>query len=152
VIRTQAPFATFLYFDYYRIMQETDVVTSLAALAQPMRLRVFRELVVAGAGGLTPGALSEHLEVPGATLSFHLKELLRAGLVSQERASRNLIYRADFTQMNALLGFLTQNCCQGESCETGAARCKPARAKPVSPSSTPRRATHEALPRPRSRQ
>ena len=96
-------------------MQESDAVPSLAALAQPMRLRMFRALVVAGADGLTPGVLSEQLEVPAATLSFHLKELLHAELVTQERASRNLIYRANFEQMNALLAFLTENCCAGES-------------------------------------
>ena len=108
-------------------MKESQVVASLGALAQPMRLRVFRELVVAGGEGLTPGVLSDHLEVPAATLSFHLKELLHAGLVTQERASRNLIYRANFEQMNGLLGFLTQNCCQGESCGPSFS-CKPSRA------------------------
>ncbi len=87
-------------------MQESDAVSSLTALAQPMRLRMFRALVVAGAEGITPGVLAEKLEVPAATLSFHLKELLHADLVSQERASRNLIYRANFDQMNALLAFL----------------------------------------------
>ena len=130
-------------------MQETHAIASLAALAQPARLRVFRQLVVAGADGLTPGVLAEHLEVPAATLSFHLKELLHAGLVTQERASRNLIYRANFEQMNELLGFLTENCCQGESCGVNSTSCKPSR--PASPSTT-RRARHEALPRARSRQ
>jgi DNA-binding transcriptional ArsR family regulator len=131
-------------------MQESGAVLSLAALAQPMRLRLFRELVVAGASGLTPGALGEQIEVPAATLSFHLKELLHAGLVTQERQSRNLIYRANFEQMNALLGFLTENCCQGESCGTGPTRCKPSRA--ATSSTTPaRRAHHEASPRTRSR-
>lgn len=130
-------------------MDETDVVASLAALAQPMRLRLFRSLVVAGADGLTPGVLADRLEVPPATLSFHLKGLLHAGLVSQERASRNLIYRANFEQMNDLLGFLTENCCQGQACGENSTRCKPSR--PAS-SSTTRRAHHEALPRPRSRQ
>lgn len=97
-------------------MEENDVIRSLAALAQPMRLRVFRHLVVAGSQGLTPGALAEAFQVPGATLSFHLKELTQAGLVTQERQSRNLIYRAAFDRMDALLGFLTENCCQGEEC------------------------------------
>ncbi|GAB2581558.1 helix-turn-helix domain-containing protein [Ramlibacter solisilvae] len=128
-------------------MEETNVIASLLALAQPMRLRVFRELVVAGGAGLTPGVLAEHLEVPPATLSFHLKELLHAGLVTQERAGRNLIYRANFEQMNGLLGFLTENCCQGEPCGT-ATRCKPSRR--ASPST--RRTQHEAIPRARSRQ
>lgn len=92
------------------------VVRSLAALAQSHRLKVFRLLVVAGQAGLTPGAIAEALDVPAATLSFHLKELSSAGLVSQERIGRNLVYRAAFEQMNALLAYLTDNCCQGEAC------------------------------------
>ncbi len=100
-------------------MEEDDVIRALAALAQPMRLRVFRQLVVAGLQGLTPGALAEALQVPGTTLSFHLKELTQAGLVTQERQSRHLIYRAALDRMNALLGFLTRNCCQGEACAIG---------------------------------
>ena len=97
-------------------MNDTDVVKALAALAQPMRLKVFRALVVAGPPGLTPGVLAGVLDVPGATLSFHLKELTQAGLVTQERASRHLIYRAAYAQMNALLGYLTENCCEGNAC------------------------------------
>jgi DNA-binding transcriptional ArsR family regulator len=90
-----------------------------------LRLKVFRALIVAGKEGLTPGTMSEALEVPAATLSFHLKELVAAGLVTQERASRHLIYRADFERMNELLGFLTRNCCQGEAClPAAAALCK----------------------------
>lgn len=100
-------------------MEENEVIRSLAALAQPLRLRVFRALVVAGNAGLTPGALVETLAVPAATLSFHLKELAHAGLITQERASRNLIYRAAYDRMNALLGYLTQNCCQGVACVEG---------------------------------
>ena len=106
-------------------MEENQVVKALAALAQPVRLQVFRALVVAGSDGLTPGHLSEGLGVPGATLSFHLKELMHSGLVSQERQSRNLIYRAEYAQMNALLGYLTENCCQGQAClDETAAACK----------------------------
>jgi DNA-binding transcriptional ArsR family regulator len=97
-------------------MEEQDVVKSLAALAQPVRLQVFRALVVVGQGGLTPGTMAEALGIPAATLSFHLKELVNAGLVTQERSSRNLIYRAAYARMNALLGYLTQNCCQGQGC------------------------------------
>jgi ArsR family transcriptional regulator len=106
-------------------MNETEVVRSLAALAQPLRLRVFRALVVAGKQGLTPGTMVDALNIPAATLSFHLKELANAGLVTQERASRYLIYRAAYDQMNALLGYLTQNCCQGVEClDETAAACK----------------------------
>jgi DNA-binding transcriptional ArsR family regulator len=97
-------------------MDATEVVRSLGALAQPVRLEVFRALVVRGNTGLTPGAMAEGLGVPANTLSFHLKELTHAGLVTQERASRNIIYRAAFEHMNALLGYLTENCCQGASC------------------------------------
>ncbi len=97
-------------------MEEQDVVKALAALAQPSRLRVFRTLVVAGPLGLTPGALSEELGVAATTLSFHLKELSHAGLVSQQRDGRNLIYRAAYAQMNDVLAYLTAHCCQGKDC------------------------------------
>lgn len=97
-------------------MEEAEIVRALGALAQPLRLQVFRALVVVGDTGLTPGAIQEALGVPAATLSFHLKELVASGLVTQERASRNLIYRAAYDRMNALLGYLTENCCQGTSC------------------------------------
>ena len=97
-------------------MEETDVVKSLGALAQPVRLRVFRALVVAGPTGLNPGALAEALDVAATSLSFHLKELTHAGLVSQERDGRHLIYRASFDRMNALLNYLTAHCCQGLVC------------------------------------
>ena len=69
-----------------------------------------------GPSGLTPGAIQEALGVPGATLSFHLKELAHAGLVTTERASRNIVYRASCEKMNALLGYLTENCCEGARC------------------------------------
>lgn len=106
-------------------MEANEVVRALAALAQPVRLQVFRCLVVAGPEGLTPGALVDAIGVPATSLSFHLKELTHAGLVSQERQGRHLIYRAAFAQMNALLGYLTENCCQGQPCTTddGAAAC-----------------------------
>ena len=106
-------------------METNEAVRALAALAQPLRLQVFRRLVVAGTDGMTPGALVEALGVPSTSLSFHLKELTHAGLVTQERQSRNLIYRAAFERMNALLGYLTENCCQGEACmaSDGSLRC-----------------------------
>ncbi|MDO9002207.1 MAG: metalloregulator ArsR/SmtB family transcription factor [Aquabacterium sp.] len=97
-------------------MEEKAVVKSLAALAQPVRLRVFRALVVAGPQGLTPGDLAAQLEVAATTLSFHLKELMHADLVSQERDGRHLIYRAAFDHMDGLLGYLTEHCCQGQPC------------------------------------
>lgn len=107
-------------------MEENDIVRSLAALAQPIRLRVFRALVVAGPTGLTPGALTEALEVSATGLSFHLKELMHSGLVSQERQGRNLVYRAAFDRMNALLGYLTENCCEGEACQVDASKIRKA--------------------------
>lgn len=97
-------------------MEEQDVVRALGALAQASRLRLFRSLVVAGPPGLTPGALAEWLKLPAATLSFQLKELATAGLVSQERSGRHLIYRAEFGRMSELLAYLTDHCCQGQAC------------------------------------
>jgi len=105
-------------------MFEADAIKALAALAHPLRLQVFRALVVAGRRGLTPGIIQQALKVPPATLSFHLKELMTSGLVTQERASRNLIYRAEYAHMDALLGYLTDNCCQGSACAVEAASCK----------------------------
>lgn len=98
--------------DRQPVMDEKRAVASLAALAQGMRLRIFRALVGAGPAGLTPGALSVTLDVPGSTLSFHLKELTHAGLVTQERDGRNLIYRPSLEKMNELLGYLTAHCCE----------------------------------------
>ncbi len=98
-------------------VDEHTTVRALAALAQPQRLRAFRALVVAGPEGLTPGAIAAQLGVGASALSFHLKELLHAGLVSSEPRGRNLIYRASFERMNGLLAYLTQHCCQGQPCE-----------------------------------
>lgn len=97
-------------------MEEMDVIKALAALAQASRLQIFRALVVAGNQGSTPGHLAETLQLPPATLSFHLKELMHAGLVSQQRIGRNLVYRAAYEQMNAVLAYLTDHCCQGQPC------------------------------------
>lgn len=105
-------------------MDEQDVVKALAALAQPVRLKVFRALVVTGEAGLTPGTMAEGLDIPANTLSFHLKELVNAGLVTQERSSRNLIYRAAYARMDALLGYLTENCCQGNACPAPSSSCR----------------------------
>ena len=106
-------------------MDEEQVIRALAALAHPVRLKVFRALVAAGPAGMTPGVMQEGLGVPGTTLSFHLKELTTAGLVTIERASRNLVYRAAFDQMNDVLAYLTENCCAGAKCAIGpsAAAC-----------------------------
>ena len=103
-------------------MKEDTVVKALAAMAQISRLRVFRTLIVAGPSGLTPGALSQELGLAATTLSFHLKELTNAGLVSQRREGRNLIYRAVYGQMNGVLDYLTAHCCQGQACDAAPAQ------------------------------
>lgn len=98
-------------------LDELQAVAALSALSQKMRLRAFRALVGAGPDGMTPGAMATLLGLPASTLSFHLKELLQAGLATQERSGRSLIYRASIVQMNALLAYLTAHCCQGLPCE-----------------------------------
>jgi ArsR family transcriptional regulator len=105
-------------------MEEHEVIKALAALAHPVRLQVFRALVVCGPRGLTPGVMQQALGMPAATLSFHLKELAASGLVSAQRASRSLVYRAAYDRTNALLAYLTANCCQGAACAVeGADTC-----------------------------
>lgn len=117
-------------------MEIKTAVAKLAALAQETRLAIFRLLVEAGPDGVPAGGIGEQLKVPGATLSFHLKELARAGLVISRHERQFIFYRVDFEQMAQLMTFLTQNCCQGmpqkcltvvetalESC------CAPAKAK-----------------------
>ena len=101
-------------------MQASDAVAALSALAQEHRLALFRLLVQAGETGMAAGALAERLGIPNSSLSFHLAGLSRAGLISQERQSRSLIYRADYARMNALLGYLMENCCAGAECTPAA--------------------------------
>ncbi|CAJ0687677.1 ArsR/SmtB family transcription factor [Ralstonia holmesii] len=109
---------------YYKIMNEDQAVSALSALAHTQRLRVFRALVVAGSEGLTPSVLADQLDVARNTLSFHLKELAHAGLVSIEQQGRNLIYRAEYGHMNGLIGYLTEHCCEGGICEVSeSSRC-----------------------------
>ncbi len=97
-------------------MNEQAAVTALSALAHEARLKVFRTLVGAGPAGMTPGVLSSRLDVPATTLSFHLKALVHAGLVTAEREGRNLHYRPALAHMNSLVGYLTDHCCQGQAC------------------------------------
>lgn len=92
-------------------MKTEEAVDSLAALAQESRLALFRLLVKRGPEGYSPGQLAEKLAMPGPTLSFHLKELQRANLIEGRREGRFLYYSPNFARMNALLGFLTENCC-----------------------------------------
>jgi ArsR family transcriptional regulator, arsenate/arsenite/antimonite-responsive transcriptional repressor len=98
-------------------MESKDVIQALAALAQPNRLAIFRALVVKGQEGLTPALLAQALGMPANTLSFHLKELMHADLISQKRSGRNLIYRAQYDRMNGVLAYLSDNCCEGQPCE-----------------------------------
>ncbi|MGH7124715.1 MAG: ArsR/SmtB family transcription factor [Stellaceae bacterium] len=94
-------------------MDTKSAISSLGALAQETRLAIFRMLVEAGIEGLAAGALAERLGIPPSSLSFHLAELTRAGLIAQRRESRSLIYSADFRAMSALVGYLTEDCCGG---------------------------------------
>ena len=97
-------------------MEMMQIVDALAALAQEKRLTAYRLLVEAGPEGLPAGRIGEALDLPGATLSFHLAHLSRAGLVKSRQEGRYVIYSADFQNMNQLVGFLTENCCGGGSC------------------------------------
>lgn len=112
-------------------METKDAVIALAALAQETRLSIFRLLVKAGPEGLPAGRIGEELAVPGATLSFHLKELSHAGLISFQQESRFIYYSADFKRMAEMMAFLTENCCEGmpQACltvvETALNQCCP---------------------------
>lgn len=97
-------------------MGSARVVTALAALAQEHRLAAFRMLVEAGPEGISAGDLADGLAIPRSSLSFHLNQLMQAGLIIQRRESRSLIYSADFAAMGALVAFLTENCCRGSGC------------------------------------
>ena len=104
-------------------MQSALVINALAALAQEHRLALFRLLVQAGSPGMPAGAIAGALGVPNSSLSFHLAQLTAAGLISQQRQGRSLIYSADYRAMNDLLGYLTENCCGAAGC--AAAACDP---------------------------
>lgn len=102
-------------------MQADTVIRALGALAQEHRLATYRLLVQAGADGMAAGALAEALGLPASSMSFHLAQLSHAGLVTQRRQSRSIIYAADYAAMGALMGYLTENCCGGASCAPAAA-------------------------------
>lgn len=97
-------------------METTQAIEALAALAHAARLAVFRLLVQAGPDGLPAGRIAELMEMPASSLSFHLKELHRAGLLASRQEGRSIVYMARFETMNALLGYLTENCCGGAPC------------------------------------
>ena len=105
-------------------MEITQVLDALSALAQETRLGIYRFLVEAGPQGMAAGRIGDEMKLPPATLSFHLAHLARAGLARSRQEGRFVIYSADFQKMNALVGYLTENCCGGRSC---APSRKPAR-------------------------
>eukprot|EP01037_Dinobryon_pediforme_P005734 gene5734-5797_t len=106
-------------------MEKLYAVAALAALAQETRLDIFRLLVEAGAEGMPAGLIGERLGLPSATLSFHLNQLKHAQLVKFRRESRSLIYSAEYSVMNGLLAYLTENCCQGDVAACGLSSCEP---------------------------
>ncbi|MCT2558434.1 metalloregulator ArsR/SmtB family transcription factor [Tsuneonella sp. YG55] len=101
-------------------MKSSSAVDALASLAHENRLAIFRLLVQAGKAGLPAGAIAERLGIPNSSLSFHLAHLNRAGLVGQKRQGRSLIYTADYARMDALVGFLMENCCEAAACAPAA--------------------------------
>jgi DNA-binding transcriptional ArsR family regulator len=110
-------------------MNAKQAVDALAALAHESRLGVYRLLVEAGPEGLNAGTLATRLKLPPSSLTFHLQSLHRAGLVTQERRSREIIYAADFGAMNGLVGYLTENCCAGSASACCAPASEPKKAK-----------------------
>jgi len=96
-------------------MKTAEAVKALAALAQDTRLAIYRLLVQKGSQGLPAGTIAERLDVPAATLSFHLKELVHAGMIESRQDGRFVYYAANYSRMNGLLGFLSENCCQGDA-------------------------------------
>jgi DNA-binding transcriptional ArsR family regulator len=100
-----------VYFDNIGNMKTNNAVRALGALAQESRLEIFRVLVRKGAAGMAAGDLSSQFGMPPATMSFHLKELSNAGLITSRRESRSIIYAANYGHMQELLGFLMENCC-----------------------------------------
>lgn len=106
-------------------MDEKAAVRALGALAQDVRLRIYRAVVGVGPAGMTPGTLATELGVPPSTVSFHVKELLNAGLLTQERDGRHLIYRPSIGTMNDLLAYLSAHCCQAVSCDVAPAAAPP---------------------------
>lgn len=108
-------------------MKKESIITALSALAQETRLDIFRYLVEVGPDGVPAGTIGEHFDLPSPTLSFHLKTLQQAGLLERRRQSRSLIYSANFAAMNALLAYLTENCCGGhpQACAVAACEAQP---------------------------
>ncbi len=114
-------------FDNTGNMEKKPALAALAGLAQESRLDIFRLLVEQGPEGLAAGEIAEKLKVANATLSFHLKELTHAGLVVPRQDGRFIYYSANFTTMNGLVGYLTENCCRGATCDIA---CAPKSSQP----------------------
>ena len=112
-------------------MEKSDALAALAALAQDHRLETYRLLVQAGPEGMPAGEVAAAIGLPPNTLSFHFDRLRQADLVSVRRDGRSMIYAARYDTMNSLLGYLTENCCRGETCTTPPKACKPARKKRI---------------------
>ncbi len=108
---------TIPYFYYYRNMESSNAVAALAALAQDSRLTVFRLLIQAGPDGMAAGKISEATGIPPSSLSFHLKELTHANMVIPRQEGRFVIYEANFSTAAALVAFLSENCCSGQTCD-----------------------------------
>jgi DNA-binding transcriptional ArsR family regulator len=121
-------------------VETSQIIDALSALAQATRLAVYRLLVESGPEGLPAGAIGEKLDLPPATLSFHLAHLARAGLLRSRQDGRFIIYSADFENMNRLVGYLTENCCGGAPCAPGQRQPSAMKGK-----------SHEATPRARRR-
>lgn len=110
-------------------MEKKNALGSLAALSHETRLDIYRLLVEAGPEGLAAGIIAERIKLAGPTLSFHLNHLKHAGLVDFRREGRSLIYSADYGQMNGLVSYLTENCCQGDAAACGLTECAPVAAR-----------------------
>lgn len=110
-------------------MDADAAIAALGALAQEHRLGLFRLLVQTGEEGLAAGTIAEKLGIPASSLSFHLAQLSRAGMIRQERRHRSIIYRADYEAMNALVGYLMENCCGGRTACMPEATCAPVKEK-----------------------
>ena len=130
-------------------MEKIDAIASLSALAHETRLDIYRLLVEAGPAGLPAGVIADRIELAAPTLSFHLNHLKHAGLVAFKREGRSLIYSADYSQMNGLVSYLTENCCKGDPAACGLPVCVPS---PAAAAQSRGGSRHETVSRSRRRQ
>ena len=125
-------------------MEKLNIIAALSALAHETRLNIFRYLVQIGPAGVPAGQIGEHFALPLATLSFHLKTLQQAGLLGGKRQSRSIIYSANFTTINAVIGYLLENCCGGRPESCGVSLCEPGNAGGAAPEATAKKKTINA--------